>query len=113
MSAQSQKTYTQACRDPSFWRRLAESAVGAYLLNSIRGTSVKVFYWMEADKEVDFVLQHGNSLTAIEVKTGAESMYRSGMDAFANKFSSCRKILVGTHGVPIDIFLKTPIMDMV
>lgn len=112
MSAQSQKTYAQARQDSAFWGRLAESAVGAYLLNSIRGTSVEVFYWREGDKEVDFVLRYGDALTAIEVKTGMESIAHSGMDAFAKKFTSCRKILVGKQGIPIEEFLKMPIMDM-
>src|ERR1700733_10703457 len=38
MTAQSAKTFKQAKADHVFWGRLVESAVGAYLLNTIRGT---------------------------------------------------------------------------
>jgi uncharacterized protein len=38
ISAQSTKTFKDAKKDRIFWGRLVESAVGAHLLNSSRGT---------------------------------------------------------------------------
>ena len=69
MSAQSGKSFEEAKNDKDFWGRLTESAVGAYLLNEIRGTQIELYYWREGDKEVDFVLKKGDFVTAIEVKT--------------------------------------------
>ena len=80
MSAQASKTYYEAKKDRSFWGRLVESAVGAYLLNSARGTQIEVFYWREGDKEVDFVIKNGNAVTAIEVKSGLGTARNSGLD---------------------------------
>jgi len=69
MSAQSNKTFNEAVQDRAFWGRLVESSVGAHLLNGIRGTQIELFYWREGDNEVDFVLKHGDVITAIEVKS--------------------------------------------
>jgi predicted AAA+ superfamily ATPase len=114
MSAQSTKSYKAAKRDPVFWGRLTESAVGAYLLNAIRGTQVELFYWREGDAEVDFVLKHGSSLTAIEVKSGNnEKVSRSGMDLFVKQFKPARCLLVGQQGIHLEEFLKTPLLDLV
>ena len=109
MTSQTQKTYKEAKKDRIFWGRLVESAVGAYLLNSIRGTQIELFYWREDDKEVDFVLKLGNSLTAIEVKSGQESFRYSGIDFFVKKFKPSRILLVGEQGIPLNDFLKAPI----
>lgn len=113
MAAQSAKTFEQAQKDRSFWGRLVESAVGAHILNSVRGTQIEVFYWREGDKEVDFILRRGASLTAIEVKSGAESLRCSGMDRFVKSYHPNRVLLVGDVGIPLDQFLTSPLTDFV
>ncbi len=111
MSALSGKTFKQAREDRIFWGRLVESAVGAHLLNSIRGTQIDLFYWREGDREVDFVLQQGTALTAIEVKSGKESMNRTGIDIFVNKFNPSRVLLIGDQGIPVEKFFSTPLSN--
>jgi len=111
MSALSGKTFKQAREDRVFWGRLVESSVGAYLLNSIRGTQIEIFYWREGDKEVDFVLKQGSSLTAIEVKSGSESMKRTGIDLFVSKFQPERILLIGDQGLPLEKFFATPLSN--
>ncbi len=86
MSAQSGKNFFEAMSDKAFLGRLAESAVGA---------QIELFYWREGDKEVDFVLQLGEKLVAIEVKSTQESMQRSGVDSFVQQFNPDRILLVG------------------
>lgn len=108
MSAQSGKSFLEAMADRVFLGRLVESAVGAHLLNSIRGTRMELFYWREGDREVDFVLQLGKKLIAIEVKSGRESIYHSGIDSFVKRFSPDRILLVGDQGIPLKTFLSTP-----
>lgn len=111
MSAQSSKTFKEARQDPSFWGRLVESAVGAHLLNSIRGTQIELFYWREGDKEVDFVLRYGDAVTAIEVKSGKESINHSGMDDFVKKFRPAKILLIGEQGISLEKFLTTPLTN--
>ena len=64
------------------------------------------FYWREGGKEVDFVLQLGNKLIAIEVKSGQESIRHSGIDSFAQQFKPDRILLIGAQGIPLKTFLS-------
>lgn len=111
MSSQASKSFLEAKKDRAFWGHLVESAVGAYLLNSIRGTQMELFYWREGDKEVDYVVRYGDKTIAIEVKSGSESLRHSGLDLFAKQFHPFRVFIVGEQGLPIVDFLSTPIAD--
>jgi len=44
MTATASHTFESARRDREYWGRLVESAVGAYLVNSVRGSKIEVFY---------------------------------------------------------------------
>lgn len=108
MSAQSGKNFLETMSDKAFLGRLVESAVGAHLLNSIRGTQIELFYWREGDKEVDFILQLGKKLIAVEVKSNQESIQHSGIDSFVKQFNPDRILLVGgDQGIPLKTFLST------
>ena len=98
----------EARSDRAFWGRLVESAVGAHLANAQSAGTCKVFYWREGNHEVDFVVQAGRSLTAIEVKSGRARGTLAGMDAFSTAFKPTRKLLVGGDGISIDEFLEEP-----
>jgi len=106
LSAQSGKSFFEAMADPVFLGRLIESAVGAHLLNSIRGTQIELFYWRDKNREVDFVLQLGDKLIAIEVKSGKGSLRQSAIDSFVKQFKPNRILLVGDQGIPLEAFLS-------
>lgn len=108
ITAQSPYSFEEARRDREFWGRLAESAVGGHLVNSSAGTGIEVFYWLERNREVDFVLRLGELVTAIEVKTSRSRTTLHGLDEFAKKFRPHRKLLVGGQGIPLEEFLKVP-----
>ena len=117
MTAMEGMTFDQARAHPTFWGRLVESAVGSHLVNGARATSslafgpagrgYDIFYWREANREVDFVVRAGRTLTAIEVKSGRVRNTQLGMDAFTRKFSPNRTLLVG-DGVGVEDFLSKP-----
>lgn len=69
---------------------------------------MKLFYWREGDREVDFILTFGDKKVAIEVKSGRETLRHSGIDAFTKQFAPDRILLVGQSGIPLDLFLSTP-----
>lgn len=101
----SDRTDTQA------WGRWVESAVGAHLLSMADELDYEVYYWREPsrskeekDKEVDFIIDYGGELTAIEVKSGRRGM-NSGSPAFVEAFRPKRSFVVGTGGVSLDDFL--------
>ncbi|MBU6200233.1 MAG: ATP-binding protein, partial [Xanthomonadaceae bacterium] len=70
LTAQSGLTLKQARADGEFWGRLTESAVGAHLANAAASGDCALTYWRERNHEVDFVVEAGRRLTAIEVKSG-------------------------------------------
>ena len=113
MAAQSEKTFEQARKDRIFWGRLIESSIGAYLLNSVRGTQMEGFYWREGDKEVDYVLKKGDFITAIEVKSGQEFINRPGIDLFVSQFNPDRILLIGEQGISLEKFFLTPLSNFI
>lgn len=108
MTAPSQLTLDEAKSDSEHWGRLVESAVGATLVNGLKGTQAKLFYWSSCNREVDFVLQRGDNLIAIEVKSGLQKTSLPGIDAFSKEFRVKRKLLVGAQGIPLREFLLAP-----
>jgi uncharacterized protein len=112
LSAQSGMSFNEAMNDRAFYGRLVESTVGAYLLNSIRGTQIELFYWREGDREVDFVLKRGDKLVAIEVKSNSDILRSSGIDNFVKAFKTHRLILVGEQGIPLTKFLTSEITSL-
>ncbi len=110
MSVHSGYTFEEAKTDRSFWGRLVESAVGAHLFNT--GTpEVRLHYWRKGSLEVDFVLEHGRKLVALEVKSGSRRGNTAGLEEFATRFSPRRSLLVGEGGISISEFLSAPAMD--
>jgi len=108
MSAQDPRSLSEVRNDGDQWGRMVESAVGAHLFNSSFGTGISVNYWRERSQEVDFVLQQGKSVVAIEVKSGGRRQSLPGMAAFAQQFKPKRQLLVGGQGIAVEEFLSKP-----
>jgi predicted AAA+ superfamily ATPase len=105
MSVSSGLRFAEARNDPQRWGRLAESAVGATLVNGLTGSQVDLFYWAARNREVDFVGARGKTLVTLEVETGVRREALPGVSAFASKYPVTTKLLVGTGGIPIEEFL--------
>ena len=99
----------EARADREFWGRLVESAVGAHLVNAAAAGGCAVYWWREANQEVDFVVKAGRRLTAIEVKSGRAPQAHRGMAAFAAAFKPQRNLLVGGDGIALEEFLGRPV----
>ena len=107
MTAGSGYSFEEARADRTYWGRLFESAVGAHLLNSA-SSNVRLHYWRDSPFEVDFVLQRGERVVAIEVKSGREPGDMMGLEEFKRRFQPHRSFLVGTGGTPLHEFLSVP-----
>jgi predicted AAA+ superfamily ATPase len=105
VSATSGLAFAEARADSEHWGRQVETAVGAHLL-ATRDPRAEVLYWRERGREVDFVVQRGNRLTAIEVKSGRRRDDLPGMAAFEKAHGPARKLVVGGDGTPLDAFLS-------
>ena len=107
MTAPSRYDFHEALADRSWWGRIVESAVGAHLFWT-RRRATRLHYWRRGNLEVDFVLERGPHLLAIEVKSGAFRGKPPGLDAFRKQFPRARSLVVGEGGVPVSEFLSEP-----
>jgi uncharacterized protein len=94
--------------DPCAWGRVVETSVGAHLVNASRDQHLEVLYWLDRNREVDFVLCRGDTVVAIEVKSSARRQTLPGTEAFCQRFHVKRRLLVGGQGLPLEEFLSTP-----
>lgn len=107
MTAGSGYSFEEAQADRTFWGRVVESAVGAHLLNTAT-SDIRLHHWRDGPHEVDFVLQRGPRLVAIEVKSGPRRGALTGLETFGERFRPRRSLLVGEGGVPLNEFLAEP-----
>lgn len=105
------KDFEQTYSDATGWGRLVENAVGAHLLNRLSGTPVSVTYWRKGHHEVDFVLNAGEQVIAIEVKSGRPGS-TSGLDAFKKHYPESVAVTVGVHGIPLEDFFCSDPMQL-
>jgi predicted AAA+ superfamily ATPase len=111
MSVLSPNRHQEVIDQPEIYGRWVESAIGAHLLNQSLTEQFDLFYWREGNHEVDFVLQNGNKILGIEVKSGRNKL-SAGIPAFAQRFNPTKILLIGREGIPIGDFLLTPISNL-
>ncbi len=100
---------------PEEWGRKVESAIGAHLLNIVRGTEAQLYYWRGRSQEVDYVLAAGRQILAIEVKSGKREAMPVGMNVFIQEFANTatiRSLLVGSGGIPVQAFLAFSLEEL-
>lgn len=105
ITAQSNTTYEKAIVNPKLWGRLVESAIGTHLINHIISEKYNLYYWRDGNYEVDYVLEKGDKIIGMEVKSGIKAA-NAGMSVFSERFHPEKVLLVGTGGVPYNEFLK-------
>lgn len=94
---------------PALWGRMTESAVGAELLaRHLEHSSEQplIHYWRDGVNEVDYVLRHRGELFAFEVKSGANPGNLKGLDAFCKLNPTCRPLVLGTSGLPLQTWFE-------
>ena len=109
MNSIAPRSFQEAQADSAYWGRVVETAIGAHLFNRCWETDCRLYYWREGNYEVDFIIEKGKSVTAIEVKSGRVRENLPGMEALTKKFKIQRKLLVGNGGIPIKDFLSRPL----
>ena len=111
MSALATLSFEEAKKHFDFWGRLVESSVGATLANHIQGRLLELSYWSSRNREVDFVLSRGDTVIAIEVKSGRKKTSLPGMEAFSKEFTVKKKLLIGSQGIPLEEFFCVPVEE--
>ena len=95
-------------QDSELRGHLIESAVGACLLARGIEEGFEVYWWRERDKEVDFVLQSGEALTAIEVKSGRIKGLAGSME-FLRLYPQALALVVKTDNLEDFLLGKIPL----
>jgi predicted AAA+ superfamily ATPase len=108
MSIFLQQTHSDIKNNNQLWGRMVETTVGAALANAIKGKNIELFYWLDRNREVDFVLTKAKKLIAIEVKSNLKKATLPGIEAFSKEFKVEKKLLVGGDGIPLQEFLSIP-----
>ena len=93
--------------DTSRRGRLVENAVGSHLLNGLSPTAYGVSHWRKGGEEVDFVVERGRTVWAVEVKSGRGNR-STGLRRFKEHYPECRTLVVGAEGMPLKTFFETP-----
>ena len=70
ITSPSNDTYEKTIINPELWGRLVESSVGTHLINYSISERYNLYYWRDGNYEVDFVLEKGDRVIGLEVKSG-------------------------------------------
>ncbi len=111
LSALSGGDMTQNRNDFSWWGRLVENAVGAYLLNSFTGPTINLYYWRERGLEVDFVIETPRRLWALEVKSGGVGK-TPGLTRFCRLYPETKPLIIGAEGMPLADFFTCDLRNL-
>lgn len=103
--------FAEERKDPKKWGRQVESAIGGHLINNADLYGYRVYYWRNRNDEVDFILEKGGNLCALEVKSGRRTT-NSGMTKFRQLFSPQYALAIGTGGIPIEEFLTLDVREL-
>jgi len=107
VSALGAPSFDKALALPVRWGRLVENAVGAHLLNGLSPAAFAVSYWRRDRHEVDFVVERGNTLWTVEVRSGRGQKVH-GLRAFRRQYPECLALVGGGEGMPLPTFFATP-----
>lgn len=86
--------YKVALKDKALMGRLTENAIGVKLLAITQETGGELFYWRDRDNEVDYVIQAGDRLIAIEVKSGNSPVLLTSLELFGRRYKKTKKTVI-------------------
>ena len=107
INAVSTNDFEATRNNPELWGRIVENAVGASLLNELRGLPYELYYWRRANYEVDYVLYTPKKTWAIEVKSSSMKHPR-GLQKFLDLYPDAIPFIIGGNGMPLEDFSTQP-----
>ncbi len=60
---------------------------------------------------MDFVVESGETILAVEVKSGRKKLTVPGMEAFSKEFPVKKKLLTLSGKIPLEEFLSSPVQQ--
>jgi predicted AAA+ superfamily ATPase len=96
--------FSEIIAKPEKWGRMVESCVGSYLMNRSKLENFEVYYWIDSNAEVDFVIKKGDKIACLEVKSGKISK-SAGIKKFIGQFGDVKSYIIGGQGLSWQEFL--------
>lgn len=103
-SAYEDDDFTSLKNNSIKWGRKVEQSIGTYMLNHSRVNNYNLFYWRDGNDEVDYVIQKGKKVIAIEVKLGKVKSHK-GLNNFSKKYKPQKTILISDDALRWQDFL--------
>ena len=97
ISAMGGRDYKTTKADKISWGRMVENAAGARLYLAVQDLGGSLFYWRERQLEVDFVIQVGSRIIALEIKSGTDSKISNGINIFVRRHKNAEGIIVSNY----------------
>ena len=97
ISAMRGRDYKTTKADKVSWGRMVENAAGARLYLAVQALGGNLFYWRERQLEVDFVIQVGSRIIALEIKSGADGKISNGINIFVRRYKNAEGIIVSNY----------------
>ena len=94
ISAMASKKFGEVKRNKPLWGRMLENAVGARLYAILQEKGANLFYWRQRQEEIDYVVQIGDRLIALEVKSGITKQAEAPLIAFARRYKKTKLIVI-------------------
>lgn len=94
ISAMAGQRYAQTKKNTSLWGRMVENAVGAKLYPLLLEKGGRLFYWRERQNEMDFVVELGSRLIAIEVKSSIPKPIEANFIKFKQRYKKAEFVLI-------------------
>ncbi len=112
VSAMSPRTLMEFRNNTDWWGRIVENAVGSHILNdTCSNQNITLTYWKKGNYEVDFVIQRGEDVVGLEVKSG-RPVKSIGLSLFRKAYPEAKTIIVGSGGIPLEDFFNSHIEDL-
>lgn len=120
ISANSAAGFKEVVSDRTTWGRMVENAVGAKLYQWLQERGGRLYYWRQRQDEVDYIVELGKRLVAVEVKAGVPGKFPGGLNRFVKFYPLAEKVLIsamqptddpetpGLRRVPLERFFLDP-----
>ena len=94
ISAMSGQKFGEVKKNKVLCGRLLENAIGAKLYAILREKGANLFYWRQRQEEIDYVIQAGDRLIAIEVKSGIAKQAERNLIAFRRQYKKAKPVII-------------------
>lgn len=94
ISAMAGQKFGEVKKNKVLWGRMLENAIGAKLYAILREEGAGLFYWRQRQEEIDYVIQVGDRLIAVEVKSGIAKQAGTHLIAFTRRYEKAKPLII-------------------